>query len=70
MTLSDASDTGRAAHLKTDSVFSVLIKGRIIHRRLNEHGCHLWEQPDLSVWQPAEFFVACSHAAGHIYVCV
>lgn len=41
MTLPDAGDTSRAAHLKTDSVFSVLIKGRIIHRRLEEHGRHL-----------------------------
>lgn len=54
MTLPDAGDTGRAAHLKTDSVSSVPIKGRIIHHRVNGHGCHLPEQRDLSIKHPAE----------------
>lgn len=66
MTLPNAWNTGRAAHSKTDSIFSILIKEKIIHRRLNEHRCHLWEQWELSV---GESHLAWSHAGGHRSVC-
>lgn len=40
MTLPDAGDTAQAAHLK-DRIFSVPIKEKILHRRLNKHVRHL-----------------------------
>lgn len=41
MTLPDAGDTAQAAHLKKDRIFSVPIKEKILHRRLNKHVRHL-----------------------------
>lgn len=63
MKLPDAGDTDRAAHLETDNICSVLIKEKIIHRRLNEHGCPLLRAADLSFRQPDyRVFAACSQA--------